>query len=266
MNIPISWIDQSIDAAIKAGVAIMEVYQSDFSVESKEDKTPLTIADKRAHTIIESILPRNGVHFLSEEGKHIPFSERSNWDTFWLIDPLDGTKEFIKRNGEFTVNIALIHKGTPILGVIFAPALQDLYVGCVGQGAYKHIVGSSTQITWAFIQEHGQRLPQQSATRPYTVVASRSHNTPETEAYISEKRKLHPKLDCVSSGSSIKICLVASGAADTYPRFAPTMEWDTAAGDAIARAAGKTVSQYPDFQKPLEYNKENLLNPWFLVS
>ncbi|MCZ2357194.1 MAG: 3'(2'),5'-bisphosphate nucleotidase CysQ [Bacteroidia bacterium] len=267
MNILPLWFDKAIEAGIKAGNAIMEVYQSDFAVESKEDKTPLTIADKKAHTIIENILPQDGIKFLSEEGKSIPYAERASWDLFWLIDPLDGTKEFIKRNGEFTVNIALIRQGEPIFGVIYAPALQNLYVGYVGVGSFKQKITDTTFFpTWASIQQEGIKLPQLNSERPFTVVASRSHNTPETEDYISVQRKIHPNLNCVSSGSSLKICLVAEGSADTYPRFAPTMEWDTAAGDAIARAAGKPVTQYPEFQKPLNYNKENLLNPWFLVS
>jgi 3'(2'), 5'-bisphosphate nucleotidase len=179
----------------------------------------------------------------------------------WVVDPLDGTKEFIKKNGEFTVNIALIENGTPVLGVIYIPVTDILYYGIVGEGAWKETPSNSPSMG-----RTKENLPIDGKVGrwSFVVVVSRSHMSPETEEYISQLRKNHDKIQLISSGSSIKICLVAEGTADSYPRFAPTMEWDTAAGDAIARAAGRQVVNIQTSQ-PLLYNKEDLHNPWFLV-
>ena len=244
-------------AALEAGEEIMKIYtdpHQDFGIEKKADNSPLTLADKAAHLCIMRHLQRTGIPVLSEEGQHLPFSERSNWHRLWIVDPLDGTKEFIKKNGEFTVNIALVEDGAPILGVVYIPVTNVLYYGIVREGAWK---ASSASMA--------ERLPlKRIDERPFTVVASRSHMNAETEEYINQLRKNHDKIQLVSSGSSIKICLVAEGVADSYPRFAPTMEWDTAAGDAIARAAGRHVVD-AQAATPLVYNKEDLHNPWFLV-
>ncbi len=242
-------------AAILGGNEILDVYDgsNDFGIEHKSDDSPLTIADKRAHEAIVSVLQATGIPILSEEGKEIPFEQRKNWTRLWIVDPLDGTKEFIKRNGEFTVNIALIEKGKPILGVIYVPVKKWLYSGVVGEGAVK----KEGELTAS--------LPLAGKQRPYTAVGSRSHMSPETEAYFSELREKHGEIEVVSMGSSLKICLVAEGTADVYPRFAPTMEWDTAAGHAIARAAGKSLIDYTTGEE-MVYNREQLLNNWFLVS
>jgi len=273
------YILKSIQAAIAAGNAINKVYRSeDFGVEYKSDKSPLTIADQKSHEIIIKVLTQFDLPILSEEGKDTPFAQRKDWERFWVVDPLDGTKEFIKRNGEFTVNIALIENSHPVLGTIFVPDRNTLYFAGQELGAYKLQDGPFSQILDAqadskkdacelLDQIIGQSTklpvidPQRAAL---TIVGSRSHNTAELEAYVAEKRKAFGDVEFISAGSSLKICLVAEGRADVYPRLGPTMEWDTAAGQAIAEYAGASVSQY-DTSKPLIYNKEDLHNPWFIV-
>lgn len=242
-------------AALDAGAEIMKIYTDpaqDFGIEKKADNSPLTLADKAAHLCIMRHLQETGIPVLSEEGLHLPYEQRKDWSRLWVVDPLDGTKEFIKKNGEFTVNIALVEDGAPVLGVIYIPVTDILYYGIVGEGAWKKIGKKNIQ------------LPLPAKHEGFVVVASRSHMTPETETYVEDVRRMHSHVELISSGSSIKICLVAEGAADAYPRFAPTMEWDTAAGDAIARAAGKHVVNVQTGH-PLVYNKEDLHNPWFLV-
>ncbi len=259
---------EAIRLSLKAGEAILEVYGSEFTVARKDDLSPLTQADKNSHEIIETGLSRLApeLPLLSEEGKQIPYRTRKPWYRFWMVDPLDGTKEFVKRNGEFTVNIALIEDGAPVLGVVYVPVQDVLYFAERGRGAYR-LDGASRVLSRddAGPLELAAKLPAAGPDRPYTVIGSRSHMTPETERFIEEKKALHPDLEIVSSGSSIKLCLVAEGRADVYPRFAPTMEWDTAAGHAIVACAGGRVDRYPEMT-PLRYNKENLLNPWFVVS
>jgi 3'(2'), 5'-bisphosphate nucleotidase len=255
----------AIKAAIEGGKKIMGVYAQDFSVFTKEDNSPLTEADRQAHECIKTILAETNLPLLSEEGKLTPFEERKNWETFWLVDPLDGTKEFIKRNGEFTVNIALIKHSTPVLGVVFVPVTGMLYFGEEGKGSFYFELGSAdTTIDPEEIITHAKPLPSTQAAEVYTVVASRSHNTPETEQFIEEKRRKHVEVNTISAGSSIKLCLVAEGKAQVYPRLAPTMEWDTAAGHAVAKFAGCQVYDFKN-NTELQYNKENLLNPWFVV-
>lgn len=255
----------SIDAAIKAGREILEVYSQDFSVETKSDNSPLTIADKKAHHIIKDTLAETGYPLLSEEGKQMGYDERNGWQTFWLVDPLDGTKEFIKKNGEFTVNIALVANGTPVLGVVYVPVTGILYFGSNDTGSHIAVISNHTNTEDVdTIIDTAKALPLNGQPSVYTVVASRSHNTPETEVFIDEKRKQHGEVNLVSSGSSIKLCLVAEGKAQVYPRLAPTMEWDTAAGHAVAKFSGCKVYNY-ETGNELVYNKENLLNPWFVV-
>ncbi|NJD56909.1 MAG: 3'(2'),5'-bisphosphate nucleotidase CysQ [Nitrospirae bacterium] len=252
-----------------AGAAILDVYDSDFAVEHKDDKSPLTLADRRSHEVIVTGLSELGgmdIPVLSEEGKNIPFEERRAWEFFWLVDPLDGTKEFIKRNGEFTVNIALIHRGRTVLGVIYIPVKGLFYFGAQGLGSFRLPASSTDDLASAdTIAGMAARLPDPVAPAPFTVAGSRSHMSPETEAYIATLRERHGDIAFVSAGSSLKFCLVAEGRAQVYPRFAPTMEWDTAAGQAIVECAGGTVLR-TDAPVPLEYNKENLLNPWFVAS
>jgi 3'(2'), 5'-bisphosphate nucleotidase len=206
-------IQDVIAIAKEAGDAIMQVYKQDFEVEYKQDNSPLTLADKNANDIIEDGLNQLSVNFpiLSEEGDDIPYEDRKHWEYFWLVDPLDGTKEFVKKNGEFTVNIALIHKDTPVLGVVYAPALDMCYWAKKGKGAFKD----------------GQKLPIKTVHQrnTYKIVASRSHMSDETQAFIDAIDTQKEK-ELISIGSSLKICLVAEGEADIYPRLGPTMEWD----------------------------------------
>ncbi len=270
---------KSIQAAIAAGIAINEVYRAkDFAVAYKADKSPLTVADQKSHEIITGALKAYDFPILSEEGKNTPFAQRKNWERFWLVDPLDGTKEFIKRNGEFTVNVALIENSRPVLGTIFVPDRNTLYFAGRKLGAYKLQDGPFSE--WqenrtdseeeahtllAQIVEQSTRLPVKDQQRAsLTIVGSRSHKTAELEDYVAEKRKTFGDVEFISAGSSLKICLVAEGQADLYPRLGPTMEWDTAAGQAIAENAGAAVYQYKT-EEPLIYNKEDLHNPWFIV-
>ena len=258
-------IDIAISAAIEGGEEIMEVYASDIAVEMKEDRSPLTLADQRAHLAIMKHLVKTDIPILSEEGRDIAYAERSAWPLFWMVDPLDGTKEFIKRNGEFTVNIALIEAGVPIAGVIYVPVREELYVGLQSQGAYKlSQVSTSDQVSFEELKSRGLKLPVINSGRPYMVVGSRSHMSSETQSFIDALKIEHGEVDIVSMGSSLKICLVAEGAADVYPRFAPTMEWDTAAGHGIALGAGCEVMDVKT-QSPMRYNKEDLLNNHFVV-
>jgi 3'(2'), 5'-bisphosphate nucleotidase len=253
--------------SLEAGKEILAVYAQDFDVEFKDDDSPLTQADKRAHESImkglNAIDPN--IPVLSEEGREIPYSERKQWGHFWLVDPLDGTKEFIKKNGEFTVNIALIKGKYPSIGIIYAPALDVFYFGRVGEGAYK--LENASQVEIANEEELIQksvRLPEIEDRHVTRAVASRSHMSEETEAFIKELEAAHGEVEVVSSGSSLKFCLVAEGKADYYPRYAPTMEWDTGAGQAIVEAAGGKVTRHEDNER-FYYNREDLLNGWFLV-
>ncbi|MGN0233346.1 MAG: 3'(2'),5'-bisphosphate nucleotidase CysQ [Bacteroidaceae bacterium] len=270
-------------ASLEAGEEIMHIYSDpiqDFGIERKADNSPLTLADKASHQVIMRYLLTTDIPVLSEEGQHLPYEERSAWERLWVVDPLDGTKEFIKKNGEFTVNIALVVHGNPILGVVYVPAARVLYYGIVGEGAWRCVVPAfpnglpEPEGLSALLSSDGPSdpdapfggvvLPVAEEHDVFTIVASRSHMSPETQTYIQEMERLHGQVKTVSSGSSIKICLVAEGVADAYPRYAPTMEWDTAAGDAVARAAGKIVISV-ETGTPLVYNKQDLHNPWFLV-
>jgi len=261
----------AVRAALVAGEEILDVYGREFTVELKEDRSPLTEADKRANQKITELLTPAGLPVMSEEGRSIPFEERSEWKTLWIVDPLDGTKEFIKRNGEFTVNIALIESGRPVAGVVYAPVMGLLYFGGESLGSYRIQTDSDSShrlteqpLTWDQLINQGQKLPIDQGRRPYRVVASRSHMSDETAAFIEQLRKEHREVELISKGSSLKICLVAEGTADVYPRFAPTMEWDTAAGHAVASGAGKSLSRTVD-RISMQYNREDLLNPWFIV-
>lgn len=239
--------------AKQAGSAIMKIYGTDdFSVEYKEDSSPLTTADKASHEVIMAGLKKHfpEIPILSEEGTDIPYAVRKEWQRFWLVDPLDGTKEFIKRNGEFTVNIALIEDGKPVTGVVYVPAQDKLYWGTVCEGGW--------------VQQN-ERAAVPISTRKsdseagLTVVMSRSHPSPELEEYLKEINVA----EALPVGSSLKLCVVAEGKADLYPRLGLTMEWDTAAGNAVVLAAGGYVNTLEEV--PLVYNKENLLNPFFVV-
>jgi 3'(2'), 5'-bisphosphate nucleotidase len=262
----------ALQASLTAGSAILQIYSQDFSVEEKSDKSPLTLADRKSHDIISTYLVRSGIPVLSEEGKNIDFSRRKVWDTLWLVDPLDGTKEFIKKNGEFTVNIALINGGVPVLGVIFVPVQSLLYFAAVNLGAYRLQSGGIADIgdigNLSFDECMEKAIPiriSKSGVRPYTIVGSRSHASAELEAYVKARQQEIQAVDFISAGSSLKFCQVAEGKADEYPRLGPTMEWDTAAGHIIAEQSGAKVLAYGS-GLPLTYNKEDLKNPWFVVT
>ena len=242
-------------AAFEAGKEILKVYETDFSVETKSDDSPLTLADQAGHDKIVSFLNETNIPILSEEGKHLNFNQRKEWDSFWLVDPLDGTKEFVKRNGEFTVNIALIKNNIPVMGVIYVPVQDVMYYGCDDKAFKIENYSTKAEI---------QSLPIEYKRKVFTIVGSRSHMSKETELFFEDMKKTHGDLELLAVGSSLKLCMVAEGKADIYPRYAPTMEWDTGAGHAIAKAAGFKVVQYQSNEE-LVYNKENLLNPWFLV-
>ena len=259
----------AIAAAIDAGAALLEIYHQDFAVEEKADKFPLTIADKRSHDIITARLAAFDFPVLSEEGKHLDYALRKNWYFFWMVDPLDGTKEFIKKNDEFTVNIALIQKNAPVMGVIYVPVLRRLYFAAREAGAFRITLDGDMDIDGLSLDQLIARATPihagTGAARPFTIVGSRSHATKELEEYVEKKRKEHGDLDFISAGSSLKFCRVAEGSADVYPRLGPTMEWDTAAGHIIAECAGASLFR-ADNSEPVRYNKEDLLNPWFFVS
>ncbi|MDX2360037.1 MAG: 3'(2'),5'-bisphosphate nucleotidase CysQ [Crocinitomicaceae bacterium] len=257
-------ISIAVEASIEAGKRIMEIYNfEDFDVDFKSDNSPLTKADIASHNIIMSFLEKTRIPVLSEEGKEMSYDERKDWNTLWIVDPIDGTKEFIKKNGEFTVNIALIENNKPILGVIYVPALNVLYYSSIENGAFK-TESISDFNGMELIQSNSFALPKVDDTRPFTVVASRSHLSPETETYIADLKQEHGTVDLISKGSSLKLCMVAEGSADCYPRFAPTMEWDTAAGQAICMHAGFDVIDW-ETKESMLYNREQLLNNWFLV-
>lgn len=259
----------AIRAALKGGAEIMEVYSdpnADFEIERKADNSPLTIADRRSHQAIATELASTPYPVLSEEGKQTDPAVRRSWKELWVVDPLDGTKEFIKRNGEFTVNIAFVSQGAPLAGVIYIPVKEELYFADLAFGAFKleGIRELASGDSLDTLMDKAVRLPYAGQHEGFVVVASRSHLNEETAAFIERMQQQHPAVSTVSKGSSLKFCLVAEGNADVYPRFAPTMEWDTAAGHAIVRAAGKEVYQSATGE-PLQYNKADLLNPWFIV-
>jgi 3'(2'), 5'-bisphosphate nucleotidase len=251
-------INEIISIARNAGDEIMKIYARDFQVELKADKSPLTEADRKANEIIFEGLETlfADIPFMSEESKLIPYEKRRDWKRFWLIDPLDGTKEFVKKNGEFTVNIALIEDGVPVIGVVHVPVQNTTYYGVKGLGSFKSEIRNP--------QSEIKNETHYTEKQKVIVVASRSHLSDETIQFVDELKAKGKEVEFRSSGSSLKFCLVAEGEADVYPRFGPTMEWDTAAAQAVAMYAGKKVINY-ETKQPLVYNKENLLNPWFIV-
>jgi 3'(2'), 5'-bisphosphate nucleotidase len=254
----------AIKAALEAGISILKIYHSDvFDVSLKGDDSPLTKADVVSHHVIVSYLEQTEIPILSEEGKTIPYQERKDWNQLWIVDPIDGTKEFIKRNGEFTVNIALIEDQKPLIGVIFVPVTGELYFSSKELGAFKVMVDLN-HFTIEFLLSKAKRLPLKRKDSTFTVVASRSHMSPETEDYVDQLRAIHGEVNLISKGSSLKLCMIAEGIADCYPRFAPTMEWDTAAGQAICEHAGFQVIEWETKENML-YNRKELLNNWFLV-
>jgi 3'(2'), 5'-bisphosphate nucleotidase len=245
-------LQDTIKLSIQAGDEILQIYNTEFAVETKGDQSPLTTADLASHNCLvaglEKLSPKLPV--LSEESTHLPYSERKQWETYWLIDPLDGTKEFIKRNGEFTVNVALIRGNQPILGVVYVPVSGVCYSAAEGSGAWKQLPDQQPQSISV----------RKEAKKPLTVVGSRSHQTAELADYL----KRLGQHELVSMGSSLKLCLVAEGKADLYPRIGLTSEWDTAASQCVVEQAGGKVTDLNG--QVLAYNtKEEYLNPYFLV-
>ncbi len=254
----------AIKAAIEAGIEIMKVYTEDFKVALKSDNSPITIADQNANSVINAYLIKTDIPIISEENKQVDFLKRKNWETCWMVDPLDGTKEFVKRNGEFTVNIALIHKNKPVLGVIYVPVTKTLYYSLVEvQKSYKTVL-QQHQFSEVKLMNVTDEIHPSKTSEILKVVGSRSHNSAETITFIKSIEAEGKTVEIVAKGSSLKFCLVAEGIAHVYPRFAPTMEWDTAAGHAICNAVGLKVMQATG-KEELQYNKENLLNPYFKV-
>jgi len=255
----------AIEASIEAGKEILKVYETDdFQEEKKADNSPLTLADRNAHNKIVSFLEKTNIPILSEEGIHLSYEERKKWDYFWLVDPLDGTKEFIKRNGEFTVNIALVKKDAPVASVIYVPVTKVLYFADIEIGAYKIEDASSiNDFNFDILKSNSQQLPLPKEERAYTVVGSRSHLNEKTTNYIESLKEEHGEVKMMPVGSSLKLCMVAEGKADIYPRFGPTMEWDIASGHAIIIASGASILKTDGL--PVVYNKENLLSPYFIA-
>lgn len=266
----------AVRAASEAGVVVMDLYQETTAVEVKlkADSTPRTKADKKADDVIRKSLLHTFIPLLSEEGRKVYYDERRDWNYFWLVDPLDGTKEFINTIGEFTINIALVEEGEAIVGVVLAPVAQRLYYAVRGEGAFcaeRFRVGGAIKesLTWEVLQEQSVRLPlveqeRRSEGGELVVVLSRSHLSDKTREYLETLRAVYSEVREVECGSSLKMCMVAEGTADLYPRVNPTSEWDTAAGQAIVEMAGMEVVDFSHFGR-LEYNKESLLNPPFVV-
>ena len=262
-----SYILTAFEAALGAGKAIMKVYANTIHVDYKEDKSPLTQADIASQDIIANLFDDMDIPMLSEESEQASAEERKTWTECIIVDPLDGTKEFIKRNGEFTVNIAHVLNGVPESGVIYVPASDKMYFGIRDKGAW--LLENASEIglhnSYHDFFKLAKQLPVQQPPQAFTIVGSRSHASPETDAYVKEMEAKHGQVDFIPAGSSLKFCLVAEGKAHAYPRFAPTMEWDTAAGQAILEAAGGSVVVWPS-HSPLRYNRADLLNPWFLAT
>lgn len=259
-------IHDIVKIAFEAGQKILPIYDTDqLQVDVKSDDSPVTIADQTAHDHIYEQLSAcyPDIPVISEEGTIADFTTRKEWRTAWLVDPLDGTKEFIKKNGEFTINIGLIEAGVPVVGVIYIPAQDVMYFASRDIGSYK-----LANCVHAFAQQDitgaAQKLPLPKQHEGIRVVVSRSHSSAETEHYLNELAQQHTIIETIASGSSIKMCLVAEGAADIYPRLSYSMEWDTAAGEAIARYSGAHVEVYPT-KSPMQYNKEHLKNPFHIV-
>jgi 3'(2'), 5'-bisphosphate nucleotidase len=261
-------LPECFNAAVKAGAAIMKIYknQDDYDISLKSDKTPITVADRVAHNTIKEHLGPTRIPVLSEEGREMLYDERRNWELFLLVDPLDGTLEFIKGNNEFTVNIALMADNECVASALYVPYHCKMYIAAKGIGAYliRDIVPQENpQYSRDAIEKVMERLPLESSQHEgFRVAVSRSHQTPETHQRIDQIRQEHPDLEVIEQGSSYKFCLLAEGTVDYYVRTTHTYEWDTAAGELILSEAGGMTRSYPEGEQ-LKYNKEDLKNPWF---
>lgn len=261
-------LPKALNAALRAGSAILDIYNSpehaDFDL--KKDRTPITVADRLSHEIIKRYLSCTRIPTLSEEGREMLYEERKDWDLFWMVDPLDGTKEFIKGNGEFTVNIALLVDNRPVFGVVYVPYKEVVYFNDPDRGAFRREAvkaDAEAELAYADIFSGAMKIPPRKLpTRPVTVATSRSHNNPETFAAIDRLRAKYPDLTVIEQGSSYKFCLIAEGSVDYYVRTSATYEWDTAAGETVLAATGGETLSYPEGEKLL-YNKESVVNPFF---
>lgn len=253
----------AIRASLEGGKAILKIYESNFDAETKKDNSPLTQADKNANREIIQFLARTNIPIISEENEQIDYDQRKKWQRCWIVDPLDGTKEFIKRNGEFTVNIALVEDGIPILGVIYVPVSKELYFTSADGKTSKKITLASEETAIEQVFQNAIEIHPAKIDSAVKVVGSRSHLNKATTNFIAEIGK-NNQVEIVSIGSSLKFCLIAEGRAHIYPRYAPTMEWDTAAGQSICRAVGVEVIDQ-NTGNPMKYNKPNLLNNYFVA-
>lgn len=263
-------LPEQFNAAVRAGAAIMKIYKNsdDYDISLKSDHTPITIADRAAHDTIKEALGQTRIPILSEEGRTMLYDERRNWELFWLVDPLDGTVEFIKGNNEFTVNIALMENNVCISAIVYVPYHHKIYIAERGRGAWvmRDVEpDAESAYTYADIHANIEPLPLADASHEvFRVAVSRSHQTPETHSHIEALRAEHPELEIVEQGSSYKFCLLAEGTVDYYIRTTTTSEWDTAAGELILEEAGGSTRSYPTGEQ-LTYNKEVLDNPWFIA-
>lgn len=260
------YLPLAIHTAIQAGERIMEIYNANnFGIEEKPDQSPVTTADLESSAVIYSALAKTNIPVITEEMPIPDYSERKTWESLWMVDPLDGTKEFIKRNGEFTVNIALIHHNIPVLGIIYIPVQKLLYFGAANLGSFKYHLTENQMSTAGEIIAQAQNIKTHHINNEIRVAVSRSHLDQETLAFI-DKIKSFPndKVKIVQTGSSLKFCLIAEGLADIYLRFSPTMEWDTAAGHAIVMQAGAKIKHLTP--APVFYNKPSLKNDGFYIS
>lgn len=259
-----SYLYKAIDTAVQAGSIIMNIYDNEeIEIQIKPDDSPVTIADKKSSEFIENALKSTKIPVISEEGNHTRYEIRQHWKQMWCVDPLDGTKEFIKRNGEFTVNIALIENNIPVLGIIYIPVKKTLYFAIVTERKAYKLILETHEVTEEMVTNATEIFPE-GKKDVVTITSSRSYTNAQVHDLIERLKAQNKKVTLVKAGSSIKFCLIAEGKATSYPRYAPTMEWDTAAGQAICNAVGIDVYSL-ETNKPLKYNKENLLNPWFIV-
>ena len=264
MNIENKLFNIAYAAAVHAGNKIMDIYKLPVEVNYKVDSSPITTADIQSNKIIRSYLSKTNIPILSEEDKSTDYAERRNWNKFWIVDPIDGTKEFIDKNGEFTVNIALIEDGIPVIGVVYAPAINHLYFALKGLGSFKYI-DMADIIDFKDLINKSFCLNRTSIKKSeiIKIAVSKSHLSQKTKDFIS-KISLKNKIELIQKGSSLKLCLVADGSANIYPRLSPTMEWDIAAGHAVCLYAGYNVYSQKD-KKQLRYNKKLLINDEFIV-
>jgi 3'(2'), 5'-bisphosphate nucleotidase len=263
------FFESAFNAALRAGAGIMEIYngEQEFLVNLKSDNTPITEADRRSHETIKDYLSRTRIPLMSEEGRDLLYEERCGWDLYWLVDPLDGTLEFIKRTGEFTINIALMVNNRPAIGVVYVPLSGKIYFAIEGRGAWKRIgmtPNPNAQMNISEIMRGAEPLPQtDGANDPKVVALSRSHISPDTHIVVDSLKEKFGKIEILTQGSSLKLCLVAEGFVDIYPRTTPTSEWDTAAGECILNEAGGSIREL-EHNSTLNYNKPTLINPNFI--